>query len=218
MSKYIRNAKSPAFAGLVSLIVATGAGAQDTPAPPKDGRGGHPRQQTTTLPEIQVRSNKKRAPPRRADAGTRSAGRATPARYAGCPDRNGRHLRQQHVGRDQDQPHAAAEYSQSITVVTKDFVRDQGAQSVTDVTRYIPGVAIHQGEAIAMSSSFAAWIPAPTFSSTGFATTSSTTRDLYNTQSIELLRGPSALTFGRGVGGGLLNRTLKEADSPGFMK
>jgi len=37
-------------------------------------------------------------------------------------------------------------------------------------------------------------------------------RDLYNTQSIEILKGPSMLTFGRGSGGGLLNRTLKDAD------
>ena len=35
---------------------------------------------------------------------------------------------------------------QSITVVTKDFIRDQGFSSLTDVTRYVPGVAIHQGE------------------------------------------------------------------------
>ena len=34
-------------------------------------------------------------------------------------------------------------------------------------------------------------------------------RDLYNTQSIEVLKGPSALTFGRGSGGGLVNRTLE---------
>src|SRR5205085_3449920 len=35
---------------------------------------------------------------------------------------------------------------QSINVVTKDFIRDQGFQSVTEITRYVPGVAIHQGE------------------------------------------------------------------------
>jgi len=35
---------------------------------------------------------------------------------------------------------------QSLTVVTKDFIKDQGAQSVTDITRYVPGVAVHQGE------------------------------------------------------------------------
>ncbi len=37
-------------------------------------------------------------------------------------------------------------------------------------------------------------------------------RDLYNAQSVEVLKGPAALTFGRGAGGGVLNRTLKEAD------
>src|SRR5205807_898882 len=37
-------------------------------------------------------------------------------------------------------------------------------------------------------------------------------RDLYNAQSVEILKGPSAITFGRASGGGLLNRTLKEAD------
>jgi catecholate siderophore receptor len=37
-------------------------------------------------------------------------------------------------------------------------------------------------------------------------------RDFYNAQSLEVLKGPSALTFGRGAGGGIVNRTLKEAD------
>jgi hypothetical protein len=31
-------------------------------------------------------------------------------------------------------------------------------------------------------------------------------RDLCNAQSVEVLKGPSAITFGRGVGGGLVNR------------
>ena len=35
---------------------------------------------------------------------------------------------------------------QSINVVTKDFIKDQNFQSLTDVTRYVPGVAVHQGE------------------------------------------------------------------------
>src|SRR5262249_30671367 len=35
---------------------------------------------------------------------------------------------------------------QSVSVLTKDFIRDQNFQQVTDVTRYVPGVAIHQGE------------------------------------------------------------------------
>jgi len=35
---------------------------------------------------------------------------------------------------------------QSITVLTKDYIRDQSFQSLTEATRYVPGVAIHQGE------------------------------------------------------------------------
>jgi len=35
---------------------------------------------------------------------------------------------------------------QSVTVVTKDFIRDASFQTLTDVSRYVPGVAIHQGE------------------------------------------------------------------------
>ena len=35
---------------------------------------------------------------------------------------------------------------QSISVITKDFIRDQNFQNLTDVTRYVPGVAVHQGE------------------------------------------------------------------------
>jgi catecholate siderophore receptor len=33
-----------------------------------------------------------------------------------------------------------------VCVVTKDYIRDQSFQTLTDVTRYVPGVAIHQGE------------------------------------------------------------------------
>ena len=37
-------------------------------------------------------------------------------------------------------------------------------------------------------------------------------RDLYNVQRVEVLKGPNAMIFGRGGGGGVINRVLKEAD------
>ena len=37
-------------------------------------------------------------------------------------------------------------------------------------------------------------------------------RDLYNIERIEVLKGPNSLIFGRGGGGGVINRVLKEAD------
>ena len=101
---------------------------------------------------------------------------------------------------------------QSITVVTKDFIRDQGFSSLTDVTRYVPGVAIHQGEGNRDELVIRGVDSSANFFVNGFRDDVQYFRDLYNAQSVEILRGPSALTFGRGAGGGLLNRTLKEAD------
>jgi catecholate siderophore receptor len=101
---------------------------------------------------------------------------------------------------------------QSISVVTKEFIKDQNFQSVTDVTRYVPGVAIHQGEGNRDELVIRGVDSSANFFVNGFRDDVQYFRDLYNTQSIEVLKGPSALTFGRGAGGGLLNRTLKEAD------
>jgi catecholate siderophore receptor len=101
---------------------------------------------------------------------------------------------------------------QSITVLTKDYIRDQSFQSLTDATRYVPGVAIHQGEGNRDELVIRGVDSSANFFVNGFRDDVQYFRDLYNTQSLEILKGPSALTFGRGAGGGLVNRTLKEAD------
>jgi catecholate siderophore receptor len=101
---------------------------------------------------------------------------------------------------------------QSVNVVTKDFIRDQSFQSLTEVTRYVPGVAIHQGEGNRDELVIRGVDSSANFFVNGFRDDVQYYRDLYNTQSIEILKGPSALIFGRGAGGGLVNRTLKEAD------
>jgi catecholate siderophore receptor len=101
---------------------------------------------------------------------------------------------------------------QSISVVNKNFIQDQGFQSLTDVTRYVPGVAVHQGEGNRDELVIRGVDSSANFFVNGFRDDVQYFRDLYNAQNVEILRGPSALTFGRGAGGGLLNRTLKEAD------
>ncbi|MBV8838448.1 MAG: TonB-dependent receptor plug domain-containing protein, partial [Alphaproteobacteria bacterium] len=101
---------------------------------------------------------------------------------------------------------------QSVSVVTRNFIADQNFQSVTDVTRYVPGVAVHQGEGNRDELVIRGVDSSANFFVNGFRDDVQIYRDLYNTQSIEVLKGPSALTFGRGSGGGLVNRTLKEAD------
>jgi catecholate siderophore receptor len=101
---------------------------------------------------------------------------------------------------------------QSLSVITRDFIRDQSFQGLTDVTRYVPGVAVHQGEGNRDELVIRGVDSSANFFVNGFRDDVQYFRDLYNAQSVEVLKGPSALTFGRGAGGGLLNRTLKEAD------
>ncbi|OJW64063.1 MAG: TonB-dependent receptor [Afipia sp. 64-13] len=101
---------------------------------------------------------------------------------------------------------------QSVNVLTKDFIQDQSFGHMTDATRYVPGVAIHQGEGNRDELVIRGVDSSANFFVNGFRDDVQYFRDLYNTQSIEVLKGPSALIFGRGAGGGLVNRTLKEAD------
>jgi catecholate siderophore receptor len=101
---------------------------------------------------------------------------------------------------------------QSLTVVTKEFIRDQSYQNLTDVVRYAPGVAVHQGEGNRDELVIRGVDSSANFFVNGFRDDVQYFRDIYNTQSIEILKGPAAITFGRGSGGGLVNRTLKEAD------
>ena len=101
---------------------------------------------------------------------------------------------------------------QSVNVLTKDFIKDQNFQGLTDVTRYVPGVAVHQGEGNRDELVIRGVDSSANFFVNGMRDDVQYFRDLYNAQSIEVIKGPSALTFGRGAGGGLVNRTLKEAD------
>jgi len=101
---------------------------------------------------------------------------------------------------------------QSVSVATKDFIKDAGFQNFTDFTRYVPGVAVHQGEGNRDELVIRGVDSSANFFVNGFRDDVQYFRDFYNAQSVEVLKGPSALTFGRGAGGGLVNRTLKEAD------
>ncbi len=101
---------------------------------------------------------------------------------------------------------------QSLSVVTREFITDTSFQNLTDITRYVPGVDVHQGEGNRDELIIRGVDSSANFFVNGFRDDVQIFRDLYNAQSVEVLKGPSAITFGRGVGGGLVNRTLKEAD------
>ena len=107
---------------------------------------------------------------------------------------------------------ALRDVPQSITIVTREQIRDQMMTSIGDVVRYVPGVTYHQGEnnrdqvVIRGNSSSA------DFFVNGVRDDVQYYRDLYNLERVEALKGPNAMIFGRGGAGGVINRVTKEPD------
>ena len=101
---------------------------------------------------------------------------------------------------------------QSISVVTEQQIQDQNAKSVGDVTKYVPGVIMGQGEGNRDQPTIRGQGTTADFYVDGVRDDAQTFRDLYNTERIEILKGPNALIFGRGGAGGAINRVTKQAD------
>ena len=100
---------------------------------------------------------------------------------------------------------------QSITIVTQQQVRDQLMQNVGDVVRYIPGITSHQGENNRDQIIIRGNSSSADFFINGVRDDVQYYRDLYNTERVEALKGPNAMIFGRGGGGGVINRVTKDA-------
>lgn len=100
---------------------------------------------------------------------------------------------------------------QSVNVVSQETIKKQSMQSIADVVRYVPGVTAVQGEnnrdqvVIRGNSSSA------DFFVDGVRDDVQYYRDLYNLDRVEALKGPNAMIFGRGGGGGVINRVTKQA-------
>ena len=100
---------------------------------------------------------------------------------------------------------------QSISVVTKEQIRDQGMASITDVVAYVPGVTSHQGENNRDQLVIRGNSTSADFFLNGVRDDVQYYRDLYNVERVEALKGPNSMLFGRGGGGGVINRVSKEA-------
>lgn len=101
---------------------------------------------------------------------------------------------------------------QSISVMTQEQIQDQQMTSLGDVVRYVPGVSAHQGENNRDQIIFRGNSSSADFFVNGVRDDVQYFRDLYNLDRVEVLRGPNAMIFGRGGGGGVINRVTKEAD------
>ena len=99
---------------------------------------------------------------------------------------------------------------QAVTVVTRGLIADQGMQSMADVVRYVPGVVMGQGEGHRDQPTIRGNGSTADFFVDGVRDDAQYFRDLYNVERVEALKGSNAMVFGRGGGGGVLNRVTKE--------
>lgn len=101
---------------------------------------------------------------------------------------------------------------QAITVITADLINDQSMKSIGDVTRYVPGVGIAQGEGNRDTPVLRGNSTTADFFVNGVRDDVQYMRDLYNVERVEVLKGPNAMIFGRGGSGGIINRITKIAN------
>jgi catecholate siderophore receptor len=107
---------------------------------------------------------------------------------------------------------ALRDVPQSVTVITDDLIDDQAMRSMADVVRYVPGVSMGQGEGHRDAPTLRGNSTTADFYVDGVRDDVQYYRDLYNAERIEVLKGPNAMIFGRGGGGGVINRATRWAD------
>ncbi|HEY7235020.1 MAG TPA: TonB-dependent siderophore receptor [Gemmatimonadaceae bacterium] len=101
---------------------------------------------------------------------------------------------------------------QSVSVVTHELIADQSMQSMADVVRYVPGVSMAQGEGHRDAPTIRGNNTTADFFLDGIRDDAQYLRDLYNVERVEVLKGPDAMIFGRGGGGGVINRVTRQAE------
>ncbi|MCJ7421517.1 TonB-dependent receptor [Sphingomicrobium astaxanthinifaciens] len=98
---------------------------------------------------------------------------------------------------------------QAVSIVTAEQISDQALRSIGDVVSYVPGISIESGEGHRDAIVIRGLSSTADFFTDGLRDDVQHYRGLYNVERVEVLKGPNALVFGRGGGGGVVNRVIK---------
>ena len=102
---------------------------------------------------------------------------------------------------------------QTVAVITAHQIEDQGLRQLNDALRFVPGVSLGTGEGHRDQVVLRGQSTTADFFIDGLRDDAQYYRPLYNVERIEVLKGANALIFGRGGGGGAINRVMKQADT-----
>jgi len=136
----------------------------------------------TTLPEVRVRE-RTASDDYNAPVSTIGAGVATPIR----------------------------DIPQSVTVINSVLVQSQGATSLADALRNVPGITIGAAEGGSIGNNFnlRGFSARTDLYLDGLRDRGQVYRDVFSLDSVEVLQGPSSMLFGRGATGGVINQVSK---------
>jgi catecholate siderophore receptor len=106
---------------------------------------------------------------------------------------------------------------QSVSVVTAEQIEDQALRSISDILLYVPGASFNSGEGNRDAIVLRGNSSTADFFIDGVRDDVQYFRDLYNVDRVEVLKGPNAMIFGRGGGGGVINRVIKRSEDSSFQ-
>ena len=108
-------------------------------------------------------------------------------------------------------PDGVKNAAQSIDVIPRQVLEDQGTTRLQDALKNIPGITLNAGEGSARGDTVnLRGFPAfNDFFLDGIRDAAIYSRDSFDLESIEVLKGPSAVLFGRGSTGGAINQVSK---------
>ena len=98
---------------------------------------------------------------------------------------------------------------QTISVISRELLDDQGVTSLGEALRHVAGVSLGQGEGHRDQITLRGQNSTADFFVDGIRDDAQYYRPLYNVERIEVLKGANAMIFGRGGGGGVINRVSK---------
>jgi catecholate siderophore receptor len=98
---------------------------------------------------------------------------------------------------------------QALTTVSGAQIKDQQLRSVGELLLFVPGASYGSGEGNRDQIVLRGNSSTADFFVDGVRDDVQYFRDLYNVDRVEVLKGPNAMIFGRGGGGGVVNRVLK---------
>jgi catecholate siderophore receptor len=98
---------------------------------------------------------------------------------------------------------------QAVTIVSGQQIADQQLRSVGELLLFVPGASYGSGEGNRDQIVLRGNSSTADFFVDGVRDDVQYFRDFYNIDRVEVLKGPNAMIFGRGGGGGIVNRVLK---------